>query len=142
MACKYIDVERLRICEPVDEIMARDADELQHYFNDIDSKLVAVCRDQRLKMDYPVPVDDVTGFVESEALHRTMVYYGIYVICQGYNGEANGNLQDVYSVWEKWRMRYFEELEGVTKATILGGADEDDIPIETDRIASTSCTVF
>ncbi len=141
MPCKYIDVERLRICEPVDEIMARDADELQHYFDDIDSMLITVCGDQRLKID-AVPVDEITGFVKSEALHRAITAYGIYSICRGYNRAANGSGDNKYSCYADWDVIFDTRMGGVTKETILSGAVDDDIPIETDRIASTSCTVF
>ncbi|MCP4255952.1 MAG: hypothetical protein GY774_00325 [Planctomycetes bacterium] len=142
MACQYIDIERLRICKPVDDIMRRDVDELQPFYDDIDSMTIAICRDRELQMDYPVPVDETTGFVESEVLHRAMTYYGIYSICNGYNGEGSGDLDDVYKVYVKWEARYLKELDGVTKETILGGADEDDIPSETDQVQSKWYTVL
>lgn len=126
MPLQYIDENLLRIDEVVEDILDYP-EQLDAYYADIDSKVVALCREEGvLKAD--IPVDDVTGYVTSEILTRTAKYYGLYIINLGYNGIGNGELDDVYQKWKKWEMLYNEERKGLTKETIEDGGNTDPVP--------------
>ena len=126
MALQYINENLLRIDEIVENIL--DYPELlDAYYADIDSKVVALCREEGV-LQADIPVDGATGFVKSAILTRVAKFYGLWIICLGYNGVGNGNLDDVYRKGEKWKMLYDDERKNLTKETIEDGANTDPVP--------------
>ncbi len=126
MALQYIDENLLRIDEVVEDILDYP-EQMDAYYADIDSKVVAMCREEGV-LQADIPVNATTGFVESAILTRVAKFYGLWIINLGYNGIGNGELDDVYQKWKKWVMLFAEERKGLTKETILGGGNTDPVP--------------
>ena len=89
-----IPIDLLRIDEVVEDII-ESGDDLQNYYDDIDSAIKSDCFDVGIApSDIPV---DTEGYATSMRLRRLGKYYGLYRILRGYNRIGDGNEDDEYA---------------------------------------------